>query len=316
MKHPFTFYSTYIIDKMQEKEKYKLGEHEYLLKHPDFNGKHVLTDGEFSSSLQAAFSQTHPVLAARFGANELACLRDFDFDRRSKQETILANMHQNAGFFPPTAEYGYRFAELMKESIPCMDYAGIWPQPFESYYLKHYGKKNVNYTWLRCLNPWSCAENPWTKALAGKKILVIHPFAESIEAQYRKRAEIWKGTEILPEFRLETLKAVQTSAGEQDSRFHDWFEALDWMKNEALNQDFDIALIGCGAYGMPLAAELRKAGKSAVHLGGATQILFGIMGRRWENNKELKPFINDSWIRPLPSETPKGSDLVENSCYW
>lgn len=316
MKHPFTFYSTYIIDKMQEKEKYKLGEHEYRLKHPDFNGKHVLTDREFSISLQQSLSKEDPLLVARFGATELSCLRDFDFDRKSKQAAILKNMQTLSGFFPSNPEYGQRFTKLMKDSIPCIDYFAVWPQPFESYYMKHYGQSDVKYTWLRCLNPWACMQNPWTKALEGKKVLVIHPFSESIESQYQKRKEIWHGTEILPEFQLKTVKAVQTIAGEEDPRFHDWFEALDWMKNEALNQDFDIALIGCGAYGMPLAAELKKVGKSAVHLGGTIQILFGIMGRRWENNKDLKPFINDSWIRPLPSETPKGSDLVEHSCYW
>lgn len=31
-------------------------------------------------------------------------------------------------------------------------------------------------------------------------------------------------------------------------RFNDWFEALDYMVEEALKIPFDIALIGCGAY--------------------------------------------------------------------
>lgn len=80
----------------------------------------------------------------------------------------------------------------------------------------------------------------------------------------------------MPEFELKVLKAVQTLAGGQDDRFTDWFEALDYMYCEALKMEFDVAIIGCGAYGMPLAAKLKQAGKKAVHLGGVTQILFGI----------------------------------------
>jgi len=54
---------------------------------------------------------------------------------------------------------------------------------------------------------------------------------------------------------LLTLKAVQTIANTKDDRFDTWFDALDYMYNEALKLDFDVALIGCGAYGYPLAAK-------------------------------------------------------------
>lgn len=88
--------------------------------------------------------------------------------------------------------------------------------------------------------------------------------------------------DILPEFELKTLKAVQTLAGEKEDRFKTWFEALNYMYTEAMKIDFDIAIIGCGAYGMPLASMLKEAGKKAIHMGGVTQILFGIKGKRWE----------------------------------
>lgn len=78
-------------------------------------------------------------------------------------------------------------------------------------------------------------------------------------------------------------KSVQTMCFNKDERFSDWFEALDFMYHEAMAKDFDVAIIGCGAYGFPLAAKLKRAGKIAIHLGGVTQLLFGIKGRRWEN---------------------------------
>ena len=149
--------------------------------------------------------------------------------------------------------------------------------------------------------------------------MIIHPFEESIREQYEKREHIFPGTEILPEFDLLTLKAVQTIAGNKDKRFSTWFEALEWMKNEALKMDFDIAIIGCGAYGFPLAAKLKEAGKQAIHLGGATQLLFGIKGRRWDEEshfKYVRELYNDSWCYPKPIEKITGAEKVENGCYW
>ena len=75
---------------------------------------------------------------------------------------------------------------------------------------------------------------------------------------------------------------------------------------------FDIAIIGCGAYGMPLAAYCKQIGKKAVHLGGATQLLFGIKGKRWDNYS----LYNDYWVRPLESETPRNAGKIESGCYW
>ena len=121
-----------------------------------------------------------------------------------------------------------------------------------------------------------------------KKVLVIHPFEKSIQEQYKKRVMIFPNSQILPEFELKTLKAVQTLCGEQDERFETWFDALDYMYEQALNIDFDVAIIGCGAYGMPLASKLKNAGKQAIHLGGATQLLFGIKGYRWEEQYPTK----------------------------
>ena len=173
-------------------------------------------------------------------------------------------------------------------------------------------------TFLFRLEPWLAPGTPWTAALAGKKVLVIHPFEHTIQEQYKKREQIFPDSEILPKFELKTLKAVQTLCGEKDDRFMTWFDALDYMYERAIDIDFDVAIIGCGAYGMPLASKLKNAGKQAIHLGGATQLLFGIKGYRWENNYPTKiaTFFNDAWAKALAEETPKNASTVEKGCYW
>ena len=126
---------------------------------------------------------------------------------------------------------------------------------------------------------------------------------------------MFQNPDILPAFDLTVLRAVQTIAGETDDRFSDWEDALEYMYGEAMKIDFDVAIIGCGAYGMPLGARLKDSGKIAIHLGGATQLLFGIKGARWDNHP-LSRLYNDNWVRPLETETPKAAKKVENACYW
>lgn len=91
-----------------------------------------------------------------------------------------------------------------------------------------------------------------------KKVLVVHPFEESIQDQYKHFDKLFPCTDILPEFELKTLKAVQTAGSAVDPRFSTWFDALDYMCGECEKIDFDIALLGCGAYGYPLAAHIKK----------------------------------------------------------
>ena len=122
---------------------------------------------------------------------------------------------------------------------------------------------------------------------------------------------------MMPDFELKTIKAVQTIAGEK-SEFKDWFEALNWMKNEILKVDFDVCIIGCGSYGFPLAAHVKRIGKKAVQMAGSTQLLFGVKGRRWEFDpyQPFTNFINEYWVRPDQTEKPKNASIVESACYW
>ena len=107
-------------------------------------------------------------------------------------------------------------------------------------------------------------------------------------------------------------------AGEK-TEFKTWFDALDFMKKQMDQTDYDIALIGCGAYGMHLAAHAKRMGKKSFHLGGTLQLLFGIIGKRWEIDRSIyqyKQFFNEHWTRPMNEEKPENSHLIEDGCYW
>lgn len=256
-----------------------------------------------------------PLMIARFGAVEIkAILYPFipKFFKATLRNTIFTQMEINAGFFPSNDNTIRDFSQLLLEDMKELDILASW-RP-EERFLKKYLKDIVKVD-LKSLEPY-LSNNPWSEALKGKKVLVIHPFSETIKKQYNEKRELlFSDKRVLPEFSLDTIKAVQTIAGNK-SEFESWFAALNSMKSLIDKQDFDIAIIGCGAYGFSLAAHVKRLGKKAVHLGGATQMLFGIKGKRWENNMEFKDIININFINPSISEIPQNSLKVEAGCYW
>ena len=177
------------------------------------------------------------------------------------------------------------------------------------------GCTHTAFTQLRALEPYY-HEDPWSAALAGKKVLVVHPFKESILSQYQKREALFPGTDILPEFAsLTVVQAVQGLAG-QDTGYASWFDALAAMESQMDAADYEVAIIGAGAYGLPLAAHARDTGHMAVQMSGATQLLFGIKGRRWDDHPVIGKLYNDAWVRPLPAEQPAAKEKVEGGSYW
>lgn len=285
-----------------------------------YAGHRILDCNEAQNAIRSLIEKGEPCCIARFGATELFAMSCFEFDIRMKKEKATNQLHMCSGFFPNDIAYGNQFNECMKEACGQIDFLGIWLPRFEEYYIRKYVPKTVKLTRLFDLEPWKAPDNPWSDVLEGKKVLVIHPFAETIRKQYQKKDDLFQGTNTLPSFELHTLQAVQTIAGETDERFADWFEALEWMFQEAMKIDFDIAIIGCGAYGFPLAAKLKKAGKQAFHLGGATQLMFGIKGKRWMEEGEkyayVQRFFNEAWVFPSEVDRPKNAEKVEDACYW
>ena len=268
-----------------------------------------------------------PCMIARFGSVELQSVIDYLYPATIRNiipflkyripswgysPSTINTMHVNAGFFPSTRRELDRFGKKMIECIKYVDMLGSW-RP-EEIYLKSYIDDKLLVP-LADLEPYYFDE-PWTVALEGKKVLVIHPFEDSILAQYKKWGNLFDKQQLQPNFKLLTLKAVQSIAGNKPDNFNNWFEALEWMKYEIDKLDFDIAIIGCGAYGFPLAAYVKQIGKKAIHLGGAVQYLFGIKSNAANNNPMISSLMNDYWINPSQKETPKGIEKVENSRYW
>jgi hypothetical protein len=219
------------------------------------------------------------------------------------------------GLFPLNDETIKEFYHLLKYSSSQCDLYGTFRMLWEDYFIKHFMPDNVILTHLNMMDFWRYDE-PFSSALVGKKVLVVHPLAKEIESQYARRELIFKNPTWLPEFELHTITAVQSIAKNRDQRFSTWFEGLEYLVERTKDFNFDIALLGCGAYGMPLAAKIKEQGKQAIYMGGVLQMLFGIRGKRWDAIPGAASLYNNDWISPPVESIPRNAVIVEKGCYW
>ena len=282
-------------------------------------GRHILEDEAANELIFNKIIDNKPCFISRFGSSELASILFYRFTRRSNPLHNKWNTHHEhilcdvSGFFPFTQETMDRFSEYYLSLIKNIDMLGVWQIGEE--HVADLLDKNIQLVNLPAIEPYNF-DAPWSRALAGKRVLVVHPFADSIQQQYAKRILLFPGRDVLPNFQLQVIPAVQTLVN-NTAGFPDWFAALDYMCEEIAKADFDVAIIGAGAYGMPLANFVKmKLGKVAVHIGGATQILFGIKGKRWYGVPKVKALFNEHWINPSVSERPEGAEKVEGGSYW
>ena len=140
-----------------------------------------------------------------------------------------------------------------------------------------------------------------------------------MQKQLNNNFQIFKDKKIfLDDQEFIFYKTYQTTAG---NHIHeDWYETYNLMCNDIKNLNFDIALLGCGGYGLPLCNFIKmNMNKSAIYIGGGLQLLFGVIGNRWINDPFIKSLINENnskFIRPNKNEQINNYEIIENGCYW
>jgi hypothetical protein len=230
-------------------------------------------------------------------------------------------LYECSGLFPVRKDIFYRWANEYTASLAALDCIGQW-QPgllfegvIEDLIISKYNPKaeRVGDRLLHFLP----ASSSWLNDLAKLRWLIIHPFEKTIQAQlpilmklavfsessYPDLTRRSSDTSIIPCPQLPYMIPP---------RHRDWFEALEDLKAQMENESFDIALVGAGAWSLPLVAHAKQIGKKGMHLGGALQLLFGIKGGRYDSCG----FYNEFWTRPLPNEVPSNFKMMEHGAYW
>lgn len=270
------------------------------------------TINEASEVIKRALVLPQSSLIARIGSNELR-VSVISNKKGNYSKNLVHEMQEVAGFYPSNTDTLNDFGKFYLNLYSNIDILASWrkEEKFISNFLAFQYKIDI-----RHLESFR-ASNPWTKSLENKKILVINPFIKTIVSQYKKRKLLFNNQNILPDFQLLVYKPVVSHGGASEYiKFASWFEALEFMKEDIKSIDFDIALIGAGAYGLPLGKFIKDLGKKAVVLGGVTQFFFGIKGTRWDDNPVYNKHYNEHWVRPLKEELPPNPNLVEGGAYF
>ena len=273
------------------------------------------------TALENAFSLKKGCLIGRNGTIELQVL--------SGAQGVENILELHAGIFPSTDASVQQWRKEYMDALATIEEEPIvagWYKPTAAIETQMLSVlcPNAAHIPLRSLEPYYVEPAlRWTSLLKGKRVAVISSFANTCVSQTEKAAEIWgpDWKSLLPPatwIPIQTGYSPRLAAGraEWNPPCKSWRAAVDRCVEQITEAGVDIALIGCGGLGVPMAARLKELGLPCVVLGGAIQVLFGIMGTRWANHSVISKFWNDAWVWPTEEETPRGAGKIEGGCYW
>lgn len=262
-----------------------------------------------------------PFLAGKIGGAELLALEYLDhrlklaWPRSWSWRRPAARLHNNAGFFPIQKKQFMNWNQEMRQSIAATDFLCAWQNdPF----LKEYESALIQSLAPQSSTiPMSLLGHDILPVIAPSGWLVISPFVKTMQKQLPRMKQINDPDgklEIDWDHIMKTCKFVRCPFHShlETSPFASWEDGLKKLAAEVASKEFDVALIGAGAWSLPLGRRIKQMGKSAIHTGGETQLLFGIKGKRWVNYN----IYNSAWVIADPEETPEDTNRVEDGCYW
>jgi hypothetical protein len=282
-------------------------------------GRRVWSHEGGNRIIREALASGEPQAIGRLGSTETLAIRTYLRTRGSagaaaRSASSRHQLYTHSGMYPDDYDVYARFCQhMLDEVLPKITLMAVWYNLGEASIVNQYCPGST-LLGLLALEPYRVA-SPWWGALAGRKVLAVHPFSDTILQQHARLSNVWAGTQVMPEFTLACVR-VPHYPTMVPPRHRDWFETLAELKEKMAAKPFDIAIIGAGAYSLPLAVHAKKLGKQGIHLGGAAQLFFGIRGKRWDRQPEFQRIFNEYWVRPLPEDTPPDNISVEGGCYW
>jgi hypothetical protein len=257
-----------------------------------------------------------PFMIGRWGTTESDLLRHYlglisKYEKKYNKK-IKKNIKNKCGMFSNDKKSLEKYGKMYKKATKSADLMRMTDSIHSEKKMIAYIDKNKKITSSGII-PWK-QNSPWTKYLKNKKILVFSPFKKDIIEQYEKRKSLFENDDVLPNFDLRVIRALNTRGG-NNRGFDSWFEALDHQKKKISSIDFDIALLACGSYGMPLCKFIKEElKKSSIYMASSLQLLFGLKGKRWEGKKGVENMYNDKW--KYPSDNVVNPSSISEDDYY
>jgi len=265
--------------------------------------------------------EKQPFLAGKIGGAELLALEymdhrlKFEWPRAWSWRRPAGRLYNNAGFFPVLKTAFSKWNGVMRQSVSEADLLCAWQTDI---FLKGYEDALIMSLAMKSRAiPMSMLGRDILPEIASFRLLVVSPFVKTMQKQVTHLKEVHDPegkTSIDWDHVARTCQFIRCpfQAHLEPTPYASWEDGLEKLTTEVASKEFDLALIGAGAWSLPLGSRIKQMGKSAIHMGGEMQLLFGIKGNRWED----RFFFNTSWVRPLPEDTPTNVNRVEDGCYW
>lgn len=289
----------------------------------------------FLESLRRALETQQGYAASKLGNTEKhLLLYRMMRDRQTLPKQRLAlemwlkqNAVSYAGLFPADVEFYARYGKIFADSVCALDVIGISSTEdtgIELDLVKHFGltnplTRNSNLHPDRSIPDDSA--NCYLPYFRGKRILIVNPFGKLLAARATRETfeGVWRasGKPFFEPAQVEGLEFPYGFAHETWTRYPSTLELQRKVEAEIERRDFDVALIGAGGMGIPLAAHVKRMGKVALVLGGHLQLIFGVKGKRWHDRPEWRDvYFNEWWIEMPQEYRPKAGDDTGDYSYW
>ena len=289
----------------------------YSSPHPNINdvSMSMYSFSKSNTDLYNVLRSNYPILIPRIAGveNNFVISQDFTI-----LQNLMPTMKKNAGIQFNSIESIEQYKKWYLSAFEkCSVYTSWepWGNVYKYIALSHneiqrlYPKPTI---WAFVFDIFHYIHQPWTHALANKRILIISSFVESIQKQPQAYP-----TDLFPNCTFVYLKPPQTNGNNTSLDWHVEFTYF-CKQIKKIENEFDVALCSCGGYGNPICSYIYSLNKSAIYVGGVLQMYFGIYGNRWltERKESMKLYMTTDWKRPSEHEKPLNHNTIESGCYW
>lgn len=286
--------------------------------------------------IQDKQSNQQPFFVGRLSGNEtrltgevLSNVQQTTTEQLQHRQNLYYQMLFGAGIQFLTTDDIKTYVKTYSSSCKNSQLLGIWDggmyiqaKPFYDFIDKMY--PSLEKICAHSVEPFYFMNHPeynFHQVFKSKRVLIITSHKETTAQQLPKLSKIFPNNSIFHETTtFHIYKPPQQNGGNHDTQ--SWTVHFERMKTDLkeiqeTEFDFDIALVSCGGFGMPISDYIfTNLGKSVMYIGGALQLYFGIIGARWEHSPQIKQLINESWTRPVQEDKPPNPQSCEGGCYW
>ena len=283
--------------------------------------------------MRQALRTSSGLAAGKIGLSEQAMLA-FPFllersrsTRQSLALTLQTQRHCAAslGVFPSTPDAILEFSALHAEAVQSLDFLGLLKGRLEADIIEFLDYRGSTLSLLDFEPDRSVPDNSsacYLPELRDQRVLIISSIAEFLCARANAKtfAATWAktGKHWFEPAQVISLQFPYTYDIDVQRHFGTSRHLLDSILERIDPSRFDVALIAGASLGIPIAAAIKEMNRSAISLGGALQVLFGVKGKRWRENPEwVENYFTSAWI-DVPAERRPNmpDDFCESGAYW